>query len=121
MNNKIVIVEDHPILASIYQKKLTSEGYQVEIASDGQTGLDLINHISPDLVILDLIMPTLNGMEVLKTLRSNPLFKSLPVFIFSSSEWAGEALLEGATMVVSKSTCTPAQVVEMVRRLLPSV
>lgn len=121
MNNKIAIVEDHPVLASIYQKRLASEGYHVEVASDGQEGLDLINQIVPDLAILDLIMPKLNGIEVIKSLRSNSLFKSLPILVFSNSEWAGEALAEGATMVVSKSTCTAQQVVEMVRNLLPII
>jgi CheY-like chemotaxis protein len=114
----IVIVEDHPILISIYRNKFIAEGFQVEIASDGESGLELINRIKPDLVVLDLAMPKINGIEVLKRLRANPLFQALPVIIFSDSAWAQQAWKQGATVVLSKSSHTPSQVVESVRNAL---
>lgn len=79
---RIVIIEDHPVLISIYRNKFIAEGFQVEIATDGESGLALINRIKPDLVVLDLAMPKLNGIELLKMLRVNPLFETLPVIIF---------------------------------------
>jgi|GEM_PF-430071 len=115
---RIVIVEDHPVLISIYRNKFITEGFQVEIATDGESGLALINRIKPDLVVLDLAMPKLNGIEVLKRLRANPLFQALPVIIFSESAWKQQAWKEGATVVLSKSTNTPSQVVEAVRNAL---
>lgn len=115
---KIVIIEDHPVLVSIYRNKFIAEGFQVEIASDGESGLELIKRIKPNLVVLDLAMPKINGIEVLKRLRANPLFQALPVIIFSDSAWQEQAWKEGATVVLSKSTNSPTQVVEAVRNAL---
>src|SRR5882762_8920993 len=116
---RIVIIEDHPVLISIYRNKFIAEGFQVEIASDGQSGLEWINRIKPDLVVLDLAMQKMNGIQVLKQLRANPLFKNLPLVVFSDSAWQQQAWKEGATMVLSKSGHTPTEVVESVRNLLP--
>src|ERR1700674_3197842 len=115
---KIVIIEDHPVLVSIYRTKFIAEGFQVEIASEGESGLELINRIRPNLVVLDLAMPKMNGIEVLKRLRANPLFQTLPVIIFSDSAWTQQAWKEGATVVLSKSSHSPSQVVESARNAL---
>jgi DNA-binding response OmpR family regulator len=115
---RIVIIEDHPVLISIYRNKFIAEGFEVEIASDGESGLELINRIKPDLVVLDLAMPKLNGIEVLKWLRASTEFRALPVLIFSDSAWQQRAWKEGATIVLSKSEHSPSQVVESVRSLL---
>jgi CheY-like chemotaxis protein len=115
---RIVIVEDHPVLISIYRNKFITAGFQVEIASDGSSGLELINRIKPDLVVLDLAMPKMNGIEVLKRLRANSLFKALPIIIFSDSAWQQQAWREGATVVLSKSGHSPSQVVESAQNAL---
>jgi DNA-binding response OmpR family regulator len=115
---KIVIIEDHPVLISIYRNRFIAEGFQVEIATDGESGLQLISRIRPNLVVLDLAMPKLNGIEVLKRLRANPLFQALPVIIFSDSAWKQQAWKEGATVVLSKSTHGPSEVVEAARNAL---
>lgn len=115
---RIVIVEDHPVLISIYRNKFITAGFKVEIASDGRSGFELINRIKPDLVVLDLAMPKMNGIEVLKKLRANPLFKALPVIIFSDSAWQQQAWKEGATVVLSKSGYSPSQVVESAQNAL---
>jgi CheY-like chemotaxis protein len=116
--NRIVIIEDHPVLISIYRNKFIAAGFQVEIASDGKSGLELIHRIRPDLVVLDLAMPKMNGIEVLKRLRGTHLFKELPVIIFSDSAWQQQAWREGATVVLSKSGHSPSQVVESARKAL---
>lgn len=118
---KIVVVEDQQVLATVYRNKFIAEGYQVEVAADGLAGLDLINKTRPDLVILDLMLPKLSGIEVLKKVRANALFKSLPVIIFSNAALPGvveEAWKAGATMVLSKSSHSPKQIVESVRTAL---
>ena len=115
---KIVIIEDHPVLVSVYRGKFIAEGFHVEIASDGESGLELINRIKPNLVVLDLAMPKVNGIEVLKSLRANPLFWDLPVLVFSDSAWTQQAWREGATVVLSKSGHSPSQVVESARQAL---
>lgn len=116
---RIVIIEDHPVLISIYRNKFIAEGFEVEIASDGESGLELINRIKPNLVVLDLAMPKVNGIEVLKRLRANPTFRTMPIIVFSDSAWQQQAWKEGATMVLSKSGHSPSEVVESVRNLLP--
>src|SRR5437016_4861855 len=118
---KIVVVEDQQVLATVYRNKFVAEGYQVEVASDGETGLALINSTKPDLVILDLMLPKLTGIEVLKSVRANPLFQTLPVIIFSNASLPGmveDAWKAGATMVLSKSSHSPKQIVESVRNAL---
>jgi CheY-like chemotaxis protein len=115
---RIVIIEDHPVLISIYRNKFSAEGFEVEIATDGESGLALINRIKPNLVVLDLAMPKLNGIEVLKRLRADPLFQALPVIVFSDSAWKQQAWKEGATVVLSKSGYSPSEVVESARTAL---
>jgi CheY-like chemotaxis protein len=118
---KIIVVEDQQVLATVYRNKFIAEGYQVEVAADGEAGLALINSSKPDLVILDLMLPKMNGIEVLKKVRANPLFQSLPVIIFSNASLPGmveEAWTAGATMVLSKSSHSPKQIVESVRSAL---
>jgi DNA-binding response OmpR family regulator len=115
---KIIIIEDHPVLISIYRNKFIAAGFQVEIATDGESGLELINTSKPDLVVLDLAMPKLNGIEVLKRLRRNPATQELPIIIFSDSAWKQQAWKQGATEVLSKSGNSPSQVVECARNAL---
>lgn len=118
---RIVVVEDQKVLATVYRNKFIAEGYQVEVASDGIEGLNLINKTKPDLVILDLMLPKLSGLEVLKKVRANPIFQSLPIIIFSNAALPGlveEAWKAGATMVLSKSNHSPKQIVESVRTAL---
>lgn len=116
---KIVIVEDHPVLRNIYQKKFTLAGYSVAAASGGLAGIDLIGRRKPDLVLLDVGLPDISGIEVLKRLRSNPEFQNLPICVFSDSELAGGALAEGATLVASKSSRSPEQLLRLVQNLIP--
>jgi CheY-like chemotaxis protein len=118
---KIVIVEDQRVLASVYRNRFVAEGYQVEIASDGEEGLNLIHSTRPDLVMLDLMLPKLSGIDLLKNLRANPLFRTLPVIVFSNASLQGtveEAWKAGATMVLSKSTDSPKVILESVRTAL---
>jgi CheY-like chemotaxis protein len=118
---RIVVVDDQPILGTIYRTKFTAEGFQVDVASDGEQALDLIGRTNPDLVLLDLNLPKINGMEVLKRLRAQSSFLTLPVIVFSANARSGiteEAFAAGATMVLSKSNTSPKQMIEIVNRTL---
>ncbi len=112
---KIVIVDDQPVLASIYRSKFAAEGFHVDVATDGEAALEVIQRVRPDLVLLDLMLPKINGIEVLKRLRAHESFKTLPIVVFSSS--AQPKIVEaawgaGASMVLSKSSTSPKQLVE---------
>ncbi len=118
MKKTVVVVEDNQIVAAIYRSKLQAEGFLVEVAADGQAGLEMIERIRPDLVLLDLVMPIMSGVEVLTRLRAQPDFQSLPVIVFSSSYVSNEAWEAGATQVLNKASHSPKLVVEEVRNLL---
>lgn len=88
---RIVVVDDQPILGSIYRTKFTAEGFQVDVAADGEEALELIQRTKPDAVLLDLMLPKVDGLEVLKRLRAQTSFKTLPIIIFPAAV-AGELL-----------------------------
>src|ERR1039457_418839 len=118
---KILIIEDDLIVANIYRNKLTVEGYQVETALDGLAGLETVHSFQPDAVILDLMLPKMTGVALIKQLRSEPDFQKLPVIVFSNtylSNMVQEAWKAGATKCLSKANCTPKQVIDVVRSAL---
>lgn len=81
---KLVLAEDEEIIAMAYQEGLGYNGYTVIVAPDGVKALVAIKKEQPDLVLLDIIMPNMNGFEVLKVLRSDPKFRQLPVIVVSN-------------------------------------
>src|SRR6185437_7040034 len=98
---------------NIYRNKFTVEHLQVEIALDGHTGFEVINSFRPDVVILDLMLPKITGIDLLKKIRAQEDLKHLPVIVFSNtylSNMVQEAWKAGATKCLSKSNCTPKQV-----------
>ncbi len=118
---KILIIEDDQIVANIYRNKFAVEGYQVEIALDGEAGLRMVQSFRPDAVVLDLMLPKMTGVEVMKKLRAEPDFQHLPVIVFSNTyltNMVQEAWKAGATKCLSKANCTPKQVIEMVRNAI---
>ena len=68
--SKVAIIEDDPAIIQMYKLKFETEGYEVETAGDGMEGLALIESFEPDAVLLDLMMPNMNGREMLSKLRS---------------------------------------------------
>lgn len=117
---KILIIEDDQLVANIYRNKFAVDGYLVEIALDGESGYELVNTFHPDIVILDLMLPKVTGLDLLKKIRSQPKLKNLPVIVFSNtylSNMVQDAWKAGATKCLSKANCTPKQVIEVARGL----
>jgi CheY-like chemotaxis protein len=118
---KIVVVDDQPVLTRIYKSIFNAGGFHVEVAVDGEQALKVIESSKPDLVLLDLLLPKIGGLEVLKILRSNPAYRSMPIIVFTAAanprvvEDAWEA---GATLVLSKTSTSPKQVLESVQSTL---
>lgn len=81
---KVLVVEDETFLVKIYSVKLKKEGYDVHIATDGEEAVRLAAEVKPDLILLDLILPKLNGFEALERMRANPANKSTPVLVLSN-------------------------------------
>lgn len=118
---KILLIEDDQIVANVYRNKLAVEGFQVEIASDGEAGYKMVHSFKPDVVLLDLMLPKLPGVDLLKKVRSEPEFEKLPIIVFTStylSSSVQDAWKAGATKCLTKSSCTPKQVIGAVRSVL---
>ena len=81
---KVAIVEDDQVISQMYRIKFESEGYDVETAANGKLGLEMIEKTQPDIVLLDLMMPEMNGDEMLEKLRSTPWGKGLRVIILTN-------------------------------------
>jgi len=82
---KILIVEDEGIIIDLLQKKLEKEGYDVEVARDGEEGLKKIKEIWPDLVLLDIEMPKISGLGVMEEINKTPALKRIPVIVMSEA------------------------------------
>ena len=119
----ILMVDDDVTVLEIYRQRFLREGFAVETAADGLAATEALRASRPDLVVLDLLMPKLSGIEVLKFIRSESDFKSLPVAIFTNSfmsELADAATSQGIQRALVKSQCTPEILVQAVREILNS-
>jgi two-component system, sensor histidine kinase and response regulator len=120
---RILLVEDDPFIAEIYTKKLSSSGFEVDQARTGREVLKRVKEQPYDLVLLDMVLPELSGLEVLTELRSKPaeFDATLRVVVFSnlsSPEERQAAIQAGADGFISKTEFTPSQTVDEVQRYL---
>src|SRR6266513_1012354 len=112
---KILIVEDDTVTAKIYRTRLEKAGFAVETAPNGQAGLDRLNEVAPDGLLVDLMMPGISGIELLKRMRAIPHFQSVPVICYTNAfvqKLIDEAKAAGATHVFDKSTMTTTMLVD---------
>ena len=79
---KILIVEDEEVLVKVLQEKFEKENFTVKLVTDGELVLKLVKSFKPDLILLDIILPKKNGLEVLKELKSDPELQNIPVAVF---------------------------------------
>lgn len=118
---KILIIEDELIVRSIYRRKFEISGYQVETAEEGTAALNLLPNFKPDVIQVDIMLPGMDGVQVIKQIRSWPDFKNVPILVISSfyrPDLAKEAWKAGATKCVSKMDCTPNLALELVEQML---
>jgi CheY-like chemotaxis protein len=83
---RVLMIEDHPDIADLYQLKLQLEGYRVAVAADGLSGLTMARSLKPDVTLLDVHLPYLNGLELLATLREDEATRDLLVVVFSEDD-----------------------------------
>ncbi|MDI6591442.1 MAG: response regulator [Patescibacteria group bacterium] len=120
---KILLIEDDPFLIDIYTLKLKEAGFLVEVATDGKEGLRKTSEIIPDLVVLDIVLPQIDGWEFLKKIKANEELKKIPVVILSNLGQKGEVekgLKLGAAKYLIKAHYTPSQVIEEIKEILES-
>lgn len=119
LNKKIVLAEDNSILSKLLQFKLEKEGYQLLIASNGKEAVDLITNNNPDMILTDIMMPFISGLEVISHVR-NKLEMKTPIVVFSSAgqeEMVLSAFNLGATDFMSKPF-SPNELIIRIKRLL---
>jgi len=118
---KVLIIEDDQIVANVYRNKLAVEGYQTEAAPDGESGLKVMRTFQPDIIILDLMLPKMTGVEVIRHIRSENDFAKLPIIVFSNTYLTNliqEAWKAGATKCISKTSSSPKDVLDVVRHTI---
>jgi DNA-binding response OmpR family regulator len=118
----VLLVEDEKTLVEMYCLRLSAEGYQVRVASDGLSGLAAALRQPPDLLLLDIRLPGLSGLDLLDQLRRAMGTAVLPVIVISNScerEVIERGRMLGALEHLVKSQTTPAALVEAIRRHLP--
>jgi len=120
---KILIIEDDPIVSHVYRSRLEKEGFQVQIESDGQAGFYSLYKSKPDALLLDLMLPKMNGLSLLKKIRAVPAFEHIPVLVLTNAyitNMIHEAFAAGASAVYNKSNVTPRQIIDVLGTLFCS-
>ncbi|GAC1370456.1 MAG: hypothetical protein NVSMB39_3260 [Candidatus Saccharimonadales bacterium] len=121
MAQRVLIVEDDEVLREIYSMKFNLEGFDVAAAADGQEGLERIKLHRPHLIVLDMLMPTIGGLEFLKRFKNTPAAAGVKVLVASnksSEELSAAAMALGACEYLIKSQHTPQEIVAKARKHL---
>jgi DNA-binding response OmpR family regulator len=118
---KILLVEDDPFLLSMYNTKFEIENFKVVTADDGEKGLKLALKEAPDIILLDIMLPKMDGFEVLRALKADEKVKKIPVILLtnlSQKEKVKEGLALGANDYLIKAHFMPSEVVEKIKKLI---
>ncbi|KKQ60326.1 MAG: Two component transcriptional regulator, winged helix family [Parcubacteria group bacterium GW2011_GWE2_38_18] len=118
---KILIIEDDSFLLSMYATKFELENFEVITAEDGEKGLKVAAKEMPQIILLDILLPKMNGFEVLKTLKETPETKEIKVILLTNLSQRGEVeqgLTMGAVDYLIKAHFMPSEVVEKVKKIL---
>lgn len=117
----ILLAEDDLVLQEMYQERLSAEGYKVELAKDGDEALKKIQSLKPNLILLDIMMPKMNGIDVLKQIKADAATKDIPVIVSTAlvqdmNEL--KAMLDKRDAYLIKSEVTPKEVIALVKQKL---
>jgi DNA-binding response OmpR family regulator len=118
---KIAIIEDDPVISQMYRMKFEAEGYDVQMAANGRIGVELVEKMHPDIILLDLRMPEMDGAQALTEIRKHDWGKDIPVLILTNvGEEEAPAELKHLNIhsYIVKAELTPRQVTERVKEAL---
>lgn len=121
MRNTILLVEDSKVVQQMYRNKLTFEQFNVLTADNGMEAIKILSKERPDIILLDLMMPVMDGYKVLQVIKTDPKLSAIPVLVFSAKgqpEEVEKALNLGAAGYIVKATTKPNEVVEHIRKVL---
>ncbi len=121
MAKKILIIEDDKFLKRVISRKLSGEGYEIIEALDGEKGLKSAQEENPDLILLDLILPGIDGFEVLARIKKDPVIAVIPVIILSNlgqKEDIDKGMKMGAADYLIKAHFTPGEITTRIEKIL---
>lgn len=118
---KILLVEDDPLLIDIYTTKLKDAGFEVEVLESGEKVMEKLEASKPALILLDIVLPNVNGWSILENIKKDERFRDMKVVILSNlgqKEEVEKGMRLGADLYLIKAHYTPTQVVEELKKLL---
>ncbi len=118
---KIAIIEDDSVINQMYRMKFEADGFEVQVADNGKSGVEMVQAFGPDLILLDLQMPEMTGDEALKKIRSQPWGSKIPVIVLTNTgiEESPSVLKQlNVHSYIVKAELTPSQVVSRVKDAL---
>ncbi|MDP3772391.1 MAG: response regulator [bacterium] len=118
---KICIIDDDPFIVEMYMIKLKEQGFVVESAGDGKKGIDKVRELHPDIILLDVVMPSMDGFEVLRQIRQetlNPRPKVIFLTNFGQKEDVERGMELGADDYIIKAHFTPSEVAAKIKTLV---
>ncbi len=117
----VLLVEDDPFLIEIYTTKLKESGYNADVAIDGEECFKKIGESMPDLMLLDIVLPDVDGWEILRKIKGDDKLKNIKIFILSNlgqKEEVEKGIKLGAIKFLIKSHYTPSEVIEEIKKTL---
>lgn len=118
----ILLVEDDPLLVDIYKTKLEESGFGVRVVQDGNAVQGALESSKPDLILLDIVLPNVDGWSILQAIKQNEKLRAIKVAILSNlgqKEEIEKGVKLGADLYLIKAHYTPTQVVEEIKKLIP--
>jgi|SRR3989338_8918794 len=118
---KILLIEDDPFISQLYSDKFSKFLYETEVVRDGFEALEILKKYKPDCILLDIVMPKMDGFEILERIKKDNSLKKIPVLILTNlgdKTDIDRAMSLGAESYIIKSHFTPAEVVDKVNILL---
>ncbi|MCK5319876.1 response regulator [Candidatus Parcubacteria bacterium] len=118
---KILLIEDDPFLLSMYSIKFEAEGFVVVSADDGEKGLEAAKKTDSDIILLDILMPKMNGFEVLEKLKADERTRKIPIILLTNLNQKDEiekGLILGADDYLIKAHFMPSEVVTRIKKIL---
>lgn len=118
---KVLIIEDDKFLSELMSTKLSKEGFDMTLATDGESGVQQAGEVLPQIVLLDLMLPSMSGFEVLEKLKANDATRDIPVMIlsnFGQESKVKKAMELGAVDYLVKANFTTGEIIEKIKQVL---
>jgi DNA-binding response OmpR family regulator len=119
---KILFIEDDPLIVKIYSTRLKTDGHEIFSAENGEEGLKIAFEKKPDIIVLDVMMPRIDGFGVLETLRKDAYFQDKPIIMYSNLNNEEEIIRAKqlkVTEFIVKANLSPTQMVEKIKQYIP--